>query len=246
MIEAADIRESETVATAEAKGHSDQRFVSGKPRALDLCCGRGGATRGLKAAGYYVVGVDNEPQPEYCGDEFHQADALEFPLDGYDFIWASPPCQEFSIWQMRNFFPVPKYPWTGLRLFNGIRGRLYESKIPHVIENVRAARQFVGESVNNLGPFYLWGTAVPAIFPAEFYKIKKGIDFPRDKVTGKRALMGLRQFGSRDKKRRAEYSAKVAMLPLEVCEYIGRCALSANDRTELRLPDSAATTTGKI
>lgn len=28
MIEAADIRESETVATAEAKGHSDQRFVS--------------------------------------------------------------------------------------------------------------------------------------------------------------------------------------------------------------------------
>lgn len=28
MIEAADIRKSETVATAEAKGHSDQRFVS--------------------------------------------------------------------------------------------------------------------------------------------------------------------------------------------------------------------------
>jgi len=31
MIEAADIQESETVATAEAKGHSDQRLVSAFP-----------------------------------------------------------------------------------------------------------------------------------------------------------------------------------------------------------------------
>lgn len=200
-----------------------------RPRALDLCCGMGGATRGLKAAGYYVVGVDVEDQPEYCGDEFHKADALNFSLDGFDFIWASPPCQEFSLWGMRHFFPEPKYPWTGLRAFNGIRGNLYESKIPHVIENVASARQFVGQSITSLGPFHLWGTAVPAIFPPEFYKLKKGIDFPRDE-NGKRALVGLRQFGSKDKKRRAEYSAKIAMLPLEVCEYIGRCALNQNKK----------------
>lgn len=37
-----------------------------------------------------------KPQRHYCGDAFHQADALEFPLEGYDFIWASPPCQSFS------------------------------------------------------------------------------------------------------------------------------------------------------
>lgn len=35
MIEAADIRESETVATAEAKGHSDQRLVSSIRKCLE-------------------------------------------------------------------------------------------------------------------------------------------------------------------------------------------------------------------
>ncbi len=212
---------------ADVARRSMQHLVSGKPRALDLCCGMGGASRGLKAAGFYVVGVDIEDQPEYCGNEFHKADALDFPIEGFDFVWASPPCQEFSVWGMRHFFPVPKYPWNGLRIFNGIRGKLWESKTPHVIENVAAARAFVGDSINHLGPFHLWGTAVPLIFPPEFYALKKGIDFPID-ANGKRKLVGLRQFGSHDKKRRAEYSAKIAMLPLEVCEYIGRVALSAN------------------
>lgn len=197
---------------------------TGKPRALDLCCGLGGASRGLKAAGFYVVGVDIDDQPEYCGDEFHKADALSFPLDGFDFIWASPPCQEFSVWGMRHFFPHPKFPHNGLRIFNGVRSRLYDSGIPHVIENVAATRIFVGESINHLGPFHLWGNAVPALFPTEFYGICKGFRMPRPE-NGKRELCGNRQFGSKDKKRRAEWSAKVAMLPTEICEYIGRHAL---------------------
>ena len=70
-----------------------------KPKALDLFCCAGGATKCLQRADFNVTGVDIRPQPRYCGDEFHQADALTFPLEGYDFIWASPPCQRYTMAQ---------------------------------------------------------------------------------------------------------------------------------------------------
>ena len=56
-----------------------------RPRLLDLFCGAGGAAMGYQRAGFYVVGVDNRPQPHYCGDEFHEADALTFDEIDYAF-----------------------------------------------------------------------------------------------------------------------------------------------------------------
>ncbi|MFJ2098388.1 class I SAM-dependent methyltransferase [Streptomyces anulatus] len=99
-------------------------------RVLDLCCGAGGLSMGYYLAGFDVVGVDISPQPRYPFT-FHQADALTFPLDGFDLIHASWPCEHYA--------NVTK--WRGSQadhpdLIAPGRDRLIASGIPWVIENV--------------------------------------------------------------------------------------------------------------
>lgn len=104
-----------------------------KPRLLDLFCKAGGASAGYARAGFEVVGVDIEPQPHYPF-EFHQADALTYPLDGFDVIHASPPCQRFS-----SISRVHGVSDDHPDLIEVIRRRLVDSGKPYVIENVVGA-----------------------------------------------------------------------------------------------------------
>jgi DNA (cytosine-5)-methyltransferase 1 len=104
------------------------------PRLLDLFCGAGGAGTGYHRAGFEVVGVDITPQPHYPF-EFHQTDALTFPLDGYDAIHASPPCQAFTAYRRRGGNVGRNAP----DLIDAVRQRLKASGVPYVIENVGGA-----------------------------------------------------------------------------------------------------------
>lgn len=68
--------------------------------ALDLFCGAGGAAIGMKWAGFYVIGIDIKKPSSYGGHEFIQADIHNLPFKDLlwaDFVWASPPCQLFSV-----------------------------------------------------------------------------------------------------------------------------------------------------
>lgn len=103
-------------------------------RVLDLFCGAGGASAGLKKAWPHaeIVGVDIRPQPRYPFT-FVQADAMTFAIEGYDFIWASPPCQQFCALATRE--DLSHYP----DLIDPIRQRLIVAGAQFVIENVVGA-----------------------------------------------------------------------------------------------------------
>jgi DNA (cytosine-5)-methyltransferase 1 len=108
----------------------------GKPRILDLFCGAGGSATGLHRAGFEVVGVDIKPQPRYPF-EFHMADAITFPLDGYDAYWASPPCQGYM--NASHIPVVGTRHKSAERLIEVIRERLLSTGKPFIIENVPGA-----------------------------------------------------------------------------------------------------------
>jgi DNA (cytosine-5)-methyltransferase 1 len=103
-------------------------------RLLDLGCCIGGASRGYEQAGFEVIGVDIVDRPRYPG-EFIQADALTFPLEGWDAIHWSAPCQRWAQASLSHRKRGKVYP----DLITPMRPRLIASGIPYVMENVPKA-----------------------------------------------------------------------------------------------------------
>jgi len=159
---------------------------------LDLMCGAGGCTRGYQEAGFHVVGVDLEPQPNYCGDEFHQADALGvlrdlarfkrwMTLDGTELIaiHASPPCQNDTAYNRR-----PGHVREVPRLVGPTRELLRQTGLPYVIENVPGAPlenpiQFCGSSFGlDVRRHRLFETNFPLLAPPCNHASQKPGRFP--------------------------------------------------------------------
>lgn len=125
-----------------------------RPLLLDLYCCQGGATAGYQAAGFHVIGVDLDPQPRYCGDEFWQADAIGFLAVHREWIrrevalvHASPPCQFDSDCQriMGNDHPD---------LIEPTRQALEDIGVPFVIENVRGALPKLRDPIELCGAMF--------------------------------------------------------------------------------------------
>jgi DNA (cytosine-5)-methyltransferase 1 len=119
-----------------------------KPRVLDLFCGAGGCSVGYAQAGFEVVGVDIEPQPNYpfefwCGDALVMLDillrggGLQAALynRGWDAIHASPPCQAYTKAEKLMGGDHPD-------LVAATRELLEATGLPYVIENVKGAPLF--------------------------------------------------------------------------------------------------------
>jgi DNA (cytosine-5)-methyltransferase 1 len=112
-----------------------------KPRLLDLFCGAGGCSVGYARAGFEVVGVDINPQPNYPF-QFVQADARGFLDAGWadrvDAIHASPPCQA----HIKGLNAVNATLGRGnghLDLISPTRELLVAAGLPYVIENIEGA-----------------------------------------------------------------------------------------------------------
>ena len=209
-----------------------------KPVAIDLFCGKGGWTNGLLEAGFEVYGFDIEPQSGYRGI-FLQCDILHLTarfLRGLkpSFAVCSSPCEEFSVYGMKHFHPNPKHPDWGIKLFNYSRDLLEELGVIYVMENVRPAQKFVGMAVNHCGPFYLWGTGVPAIFPADAYTVIKGIDIGSSKLIKGMNCEEKREYRSQfiwnqawsSSKKRQRDTAKAAMIPLPIACTVAQAAMT--------------------
>jgi DNA (cytosine-5)-methyltransferase 1 len=109
---------------------------------VDGFCKAGGAAKGYNAAGFDVIGVDIEPQPNYPY-HFVQGDVLDvFPrllAAGLPIVFAhmSPPCQ-FATAGNRALRAQGRS--AHLNLVPPTRTMLEASGLPYVIENVEAAR----------------------------------------------------------------------------------------------------------
>lgn len=113
------------------------KTTSERPRLLDLFSGAGGIAAGYARAGFEVIGIDIERQPNYPF-EYLVDDAVELlrsrdpeAFSDFDAIHASPPCQRY----MTGGTHRKDHP----DLVGIVRTELQRIGLPWVIENVPGA-----------------------------------------------------------------------------------------------------------
>ena len=108
-------------------------------KVIDLYCKAGGASKGLAKAfpDAEIFGVDIKPQPNYPFN-FILGNALEVDLEGFDFIWASPPCQKHTTLKGAAW-DKEAYASKHVDLIPATRLKVQKTGKPYTIENVPGA-----------------------------------------------------------------------------------------------------------
>lgn len=127
---------------------SDYTFI-----VIDAFCRKGGAARGYRNAGAYVVGNDHEDHKDgYAGHEFYRGDAIQFLRSKYIrtviedakavgtpiLAHTSPPCQEGNA---QNIGTNKGLTLNHPQLVPPTREALEELGIPYVIEQPTSSRK---------------------------------------------------------------------------------------------------------
>lgn len=119
----------------------------------DWFCGIGGASAGFLARRWRVVRLDCDPSS--VADVVADACALPFRRFHLDFLWCSPPCDEFSSWRQpwraHAAAPDRRLVDAALAAVAFFRPRYW------LIENVEAAQMYLGRPRAVFGSLWLWG-----------------------------------------------------------------------------------------
>jgi hypothetical protein len=200
-------------------------------RLFDGFAGKLGWSMAFLARGWTVTTVDLVAPSEIPdGVEFIQRDMLEIDagfLSQFDFACCSSPCEQFALFGLKHFHPNPPYPELGIKLFNHSRAICEAAGIPYVLENVRAAQQFIGTATHHGGPYFLWGSGVPPLMPQGLQKrfTSTATEYRKARALGQEAVNEMRKryphsYSGSGSKLRASETARAATIPFELANAV--------------------------